>query len=60
MDLSKAYTFKKQDEIYTPSYAVPKLYKHMKKDKELIIWECAETPKKMGKQERFSKRKMQK
>ena len=29
MDLSKAYTFKKQDEIYTPSYAVPKLYKHI-------------------------------
>lgn len=57
MDLSKAYTFKKQDEIYTPSYAVPKLYKHMKKDKELIIWECAETPKKNGKIGTFFEKK---
>lgn len=49
MDLSKAYTYKKQDEIYTPEYAVPALFKKMKKKNDMVIWECAETPEKNGK-----------
>ncbi len=39
-DISKVYTYKEDDELYTPSYAIKPLIKYLPKNS--VIWECAE------------------